>query len=208
LATLKFALENALKKSGVVIPHSKLDVNTLDNIPLPVLVTRPVTGLSLKERIPMVSPFYDSLKGAQEFELEFPVNEDGFGPFWDDSGTPISMGENRNETVRIWAVSLGANLYRLSVNPIFEPLTELRWGDEFEADEIYTGNLQLKKVILPLKYKHESRLISSPMTQDCILSEKIHSLGGGWEAWAEGVLTISLPMECWQGFKEFWSSIK
>lgn len=149
------------------------------------------------------SPFYDLLQGAQEFDLTFPVDENGEGPHSNEHGDLIWQEQNGLAVVRILAVPLGGGFYRLAENPLLEPLTELKWGDEFEAKEEYPGQLNLVKVVLPKKYHHEFGLISGHVTQGSSLSNRIHELEGGWETVAGGMLTITLPVDAWSKFPEW-----
>ena len=145
----------------------------------------------------VISPFYDLLKGAQKYDLEFHVDENDEGPHWDDEGTPITTLTSSSEFVGVLAVSLGNGLYRLAENPVFEPLTTLNWGDEFQAIEVFSGYLKLTKVVMPMKFRHEHKLISGSLTQGSELSNRIHELEGGWEIVAGGILIVTLPVENW-----------
>ena len=143
------------------------------------------------------SPFYDLLKGAQKYDLEFPVDENDEGPHWDDEGTPITMLTSSSEFVSVLVVPLGNGRYRLAENLVFEPLTTLNWGDEFQAMEVSSKYLKLTKVVMPMRFRHEHKLICGPLTQGSKLSNRIHELDGGWEIVAGGILTVTLPIENW-----------
>lgn len=137
----------------------------------------------------------------------FPVSANGEGPFWDLNGIPICFDGVEPELVRILAVPLGNDLFRLAENPLFEPLTELKWGDDFFAELSLPDRLKLKRVLTPKKYRHAFNFISGPSLEGSKISDRIHELGGGWERVAGGMLTVTLPAENWHLFTEFgpWS---
>jgi len=197
--TMKSAMEKAFREHGIVLPSPEKRSSTIST--LPFIRMQPI-GPDLRGLVSVDSRFYDLIKGAKEYDLEFAVNETGGGPNWDDQGVPISIATSTQEIVRISAVPVGGNLFRLAKNVFFEPLTELSWGDEFHAVEVSTGHLELIGVVLPLKYRHERILMPGSLTDGGMLSfsaflNKIHELDGGWEIVAGGILTVTLPVENW-----------
>jgi hypothetical protein len=196
---LKIAIEKAYKESDVERPKSSTTHSDMDDISFAPMRRNPKIAPPVDENLSIGSPFYDSLKGSLEFELEFPVDVNNEGPHWDEIGTLISTATSSQDIVRILAVPLGKGLYRLAENPIFESLA-LNWGDEFEALETSAGHLQLTKVVQPMKYRHDHGLFSGALTRGSKLSNKIHELGGGWDVVAGGILTVTLPVDNWAKF--------
>lgn len=210
MSSLKSALEKALKESGVEISRREESSSTFDGISIPPfrrmpqpLRRTPQPLLSVGQTVIVQSPFYDLLKGALEFDLVFPVDENGEGPHCDEVGTPISKGPGEQKVVRIQAVPLGSNRFRLAKNPIFESLTELKWGDEFQVVKDSSGQIKLDRVVLPKKFHHEFSLISGSVTRGSKLSNRIHELDGGWETIAGGMLIVTLPVDNWSKFTEW-----
>lgn len=154
------------------------------------------------------SPFYELLTGAMTYRLSFPVDERDEGPWCDEQGLPITFKDGKVEVVEIMAVPLGRQMFRLAENPIFEPLTELMWGDEFEADETSDGQLLLRRVVLPKRFRHDFSVIGGPLTQGHPISNRIHELEGGWETVAGGLLTVTVPSENWDEYQKLWVSPK
>lgn len=196
---LKIAIEKAYKECDVDRPKFSTTHTDMDDISFPPLRRNPKIAQPLDENLSIDSPFYDSLKGSMEFDLEFPVDVNNEGPHWDEIGTLISTATSSHDIVRILAVPLGKGVYRLAENPIFESLI-LKWGDEFEALEISAGHHRLTKVVQPMKYRHDQSLFSGDLTRGSKLSNKIHELGGGWEVVAGGFFTVTLPVENWDKF--------
>ena len=71
----------------------------------------------------------------------------------------------------------------------------LSWGDEFNADKGEDGTLRLTSVCMLRLYVHFRLLTSGGFSNDHQLAQHLHSLGGGWEAVAGGVLTLTVPAE-------------
>jgi hypothetical protein len=167
----------------------------MDGISPPQFLHKPRVSSHEDNFDAVISPFYDLLKGAQKYDLEFHVDENDEGPHWDDEGTLITTPTSSSEFFGVLPVPLGNGLYRLAENPVFEPLTTLNWGDEFQAIEVSSDHLILTKVVMPMKFRHEHKLIADSLTKGSDLSNRIHELEGGWEIVAGGVLTVTLPVE-------------
>lgn len=69
----------------------------------------------------------------------------------------------------------------------------LNWGDEFYAGTAGDGSLTLTHVVMPQAFVHQRFLTSAPFDNDMPVARLIHELGGGWEAVAGGILTITVP---------------
>ena len=81
-----------------------------------------------------VSPFYDALKGAQEFILLYPVRSgESVGPHWLDDGIPFT-GDYDGEP--ILAVPLGGARYRLAE----------RCGGPFSCCLLRWGGMSLRRM--------------------------------------------------------------
>ncbi len=197
MSNLKSSLHRALKDNEAA-PLGPKKTSNMDNISPPPILRKPLIVRQEVESVSIESPFYNLLKGAQKYDLEFSVDENFEGPHWNEEGTPITTLTCSSELVSVLAVPLSNGLYRLAENPVFEPLTTLNWGDEFQAIEVSSGYLKLTKVVMPMRFLHEHKLISEPLTQGSKLSNKIHELEGGWEIVAGGILTVTLPVENWE----------
>jgi hypothetical protein len=142
------------------------------------------------------SSFYSLVEGAPEAVLEFPVDGDSGGPFWSDDGELdlVRCKEWDREEVRV--VPLGGNRYRLAERRFgpFSVLT-LYWGDEFNADKRKDGALRLTSICVPQSYAHFRFLASGRFDNEHELARHLHSLGGGWETVAGGMLTLTVPAE-------------
>lgn len=149
------------------------------------------------------SPFYALFQGAKEFVLVFPADEDGYGPFWNESGEldVRRVGSQSEEEVDL--VELGGGLYRLA-NRLLGPFTGLRlyWGDEFFAEPAADNELILSRVAMPRMFKHYQFMASGPLSNDNQIAQIIHSHGGGWEAVAMGMLTITVPANAVVDFEQ------
>jgi hypothetical protein len=139
------------------------------------------------------SPFYAQFEGATQYRLRFPVDEDDLGPYWLESGELIA-GASGQIWERIEAVDLGAGRYRLAckVNAPFSGL-RLNWGDEFLTEVTGRNRLRLLRVATPLAYRHYSLIVPRRFDNEEALAVLVHRFGGGWEAVAGGMLTLSVP---------------
>lgn len=139
------------------------------------------------------SPFYDLFEGAEPLMLVFPAC-DCAGPFWDDEGNLVRQPDDEMAGERIEAVRLGPVHYRLACRSD-GPFSCLRlyWGDEFYASTAGDGSLTLTRVVVPRPFAHHRFLTSAPFGNDTPAAMLVHELGGGWEAVAGGMLTMSVP---------------
>ncbi len=140
------------------------------------------------------SPFYDQLVGAEKFSLIFPLSEDCAGPSWLESGELVHSGDCEIETEDIEAVSLGSSRYRLAERCL-GPFSSLRlhWGDEFFADRLDGNSLRISKLVVPRPFEHFRYLTSGGFKNSNPIAEILHEVGGGWEAVAGGMLTLTVP---------------
>lgn len=140
------------------------------------------------------SSFYDQLTGAEKFSLVFPLDHDGAGPYWLESGELVRADGGETEAEDIEAVSLGGKRYRLTERCI-GPFSSLRlhWGDEFFADRPAGNTLSLTKLVVPRLFEHFRFLISGGIKNNNPIAEIVHAVGGGWEAVAGGMLTLTVP---------------
>jgi hypothetical protein len=155
-----------------------------------------------------IPTFYNLLEAKERFELVFPCNADGEGPFWNDDGSPILYAEGSLQSSTVRLVKLGGGRYRLAENPILEAPTELHWGDEFLATNNGNAELELASIVVPQQFRHLSSVSSRKITPGCSISEKIHELGGGWETLMGGLLIITLPVQMWPKFNEWRSNMR
>lgn len=139
------------------------------------------------------SPFYAQFEGASQYRLRYPVDENDLGPYWLELGELIA-GAGGQVWERIEAVDLGADRYRLAckVNAPFSGL-RLNWGDEFLAEVAGRNRLRLLRVATPLAYRHYSLIVPRRLDNEEPLAVLVHRFGGGWEAVAGGMLTLSVP---------------
>jgi hypothetical protein len=140
------------------------------------------------------SPFYDQLTGAEKFSLVFPPDRSGVGPYWLESGELVCADDVETEAEDIEAVSLGGNRYRLAERCL-GPFSSLRlhWGDEFFADRSEGNILSLTKLLVPRPFEHFRFLTSSGFKNANPIAEIVHEVGGGWDAVAGGMLTLTVP---------------
>jgi hypothetical protein len=139
------------------------------------------------------SPFYALFEGAEEVSLIFPVNGDSGGPTWNEDGN-LDLSHCHDHTdEKVAVVELGEGHYRIAER-CFGPFSELRlyWGDEFMATRETNGELILRHVIVPRKFEHY-RFIASGFDNDNPIADILHSLEGGWEKVAGGMLTLTTP---------------
>lgn len=98
---------------------------------------------------------------------------------------------------------LGDNRYRLTEKS-FGPSSflKLEWGDEFLAEQVDAQLLKLTRVILPRRYAH-FRFIDSPsFSNDNAFAVIVHELGGGWETFMGGIITLTVPVSRLQEFQQ------
>lgn len=151
------------------------------------------------------SPFYDLLIGADSFSLVFPINQEGTGPHWLETGDLVCadgfLAEVEDEDIE--AVPLGEDRYRLAEKS-FGPFSSLRlhWGDEFIAERVGGNVLQLSRVVMPRKFEHYRFMISSRFASDGPIATIVHQVDGGWETMAGGMLTLTVPMLRVSGFHQ------
>lgn len=140
------------------------------------------------------NPFYDQLTGAENFSLLFPADQDGFGPYWLESGELVRFDGVETEAENIEAVSLGSNRYRLAERCLgpFSCL-RLQWGDEFFAFRSNKNSLSLTKLVTPRKFEHFRYLTATGFKDTSLIAEIVHEVGGGWETVAGGMLTLTVP---------------
>lgn len=142
------------------------------------------------------SAFYGLVEGASDLVLEFPVDGDSGGPFWNDDGALDLRRCKEWDQEDVGVVSLGGNRYRLAER-LMGPFSGLRlyWGDEFTADKAQDNALRLTSVCIPRPYAHFRFLTSGGFNNEHQLARRLHSLGGGWAAVAGGMLTLTVPSE-------------
>ena len=98
--------------------------------------------------------FADLLKGAKRRCLNFPGSDQSEGPIWNEEGDVIEQKNGLTLDATLLVVDLGKGKFRLAENPCFDDLTTLFWGDEFYATETQSGELEVNKIVLPLKFSH------------------------------------------------------
>ena len=142
------------------------------------------------------SGFYLLVEKAVDVVLEFPADGDSGGPFWNDAGQLDLVRCKEWDQEEVGVVPLGGNRYRLAERQL-GPFSGLRlyWGDEFNADKGEDGTLRLTSVCMPRLDAHFRLLTSGGFSNDHQLAQHLHSLGGGGEAVAGGVLTLTVPAE-------------
>ena len=69
------------------------------------------------------------------------------------------------------------------------------YARRFNADNAEDGTLRLTSVCVPRPYAHFRFLTSGGFNNEHQLARHLHSLGGGWEAVAGGMLTLTVPAE-------------
>ena len=141
------------------------------------------------------SAFYGLVEKTTEVVILYPADGDSGGPFWNELGElDLLRGKDWDEE-EVGIVPLGGNRYRLAER-LMGPFSGLRlyWGDEFTADHTAEGTLRITSVVLPRRYVH-FRFIASKFNNDHPLAIHLHAMGGGWEAVAKGILTLTVPAE-------------
>jgi hypothetical protein len=139
--------------------------------------------------------FADLLTGAKLRSLHFPGTDQSEGPFWNEEGDVIEQENGLPLDATLLVVDLGAGKFRLAENPCFDDLTTLFWGDEFYATETQSGELQINKIALPLKFKHQTSIVGGKIDANSEYLNKIVESGGNWELIAGGFLITSEPVE-------------
>lgn len=142
------------------------------------------------------SGFYLLLEDAADVVLEFPVDDDSGGPFWHNEGQLDLVRCKEWDQEEVGVVPLGGNRYRLAERQM-GPFSGLRlyWGDEFNADKGVDGKLRLTSICIPRPYAHFRFLTSGGFSNEHQLAQHLHSIGGGWETVAGGMLTLTVPVE-------------
>ena len=139
--------------------------------------------------------FADLLKGAKRRCLHFSGTDQSEGPFWNEEGDFIHQQNGLPLDATLLVVDLGNGKFRLAENPYFDDLTTLFWGDEFYAMETQSGELQINKIALPLKFKHQTSIVGGKVDLNSEHFKKIVESGGNWELIAGGFLITSAPVE-------------
>ena len=139
--------------------------------------------------------FADLLKGAKRRCLNFPGSDQAEGPFWNEQGDVIEQRNGLHLDTTLLVVDLSDGKFRLAENPCFDDLTTLFWGDEFYATETQSGELQINKIALPLKFKHQTSIVGGKIDVNSEHFKKIVESGGNWELIAGGFLITSVPVD-------------
>ncbi len=141
------------------------------------------------------SAFYSLVEEAIEAVLLYPADGDSGGPFWNECGDLDRVRGKDWDEEGVGIVPLGGNCYRLAER-LMGPFSGLRlyWGDEFTADQTDDGTLRLTAIVVPRRYTH-FRFLASKFNNDHPLAKHLHSMGGGWETVANGMLTLTVPAE-------------
>lgn len=145
-------------------------------------------------------PFYALLDGASSFTLMFEVDAAGEGPIYQPDGTLAVLIDGQIEEAEVQALHLGDDRYRLCENNPLQ-ISNMHWGDEFFAVRGDGDRLQLTRVAAPSRFQHVTLVLTGGMDPDGALSRLVHRFGGGWEAFAVGVITITIPAENWDAFE-------
>ena len=143
------------------------------------------------------SNFYNLMEGATEVVLQYPIDGDSGGPFWNDQGELDLTRVAEWEEEEVGVISLGGGRYRLTER-LMGPFSGLRlyWGDEFAADKFADGTLRMTSVIVPRRFVHFRFITSGPhFSNDHPLAKHLHGMGGAWETVAGGMLTMTLPVD-------------
>ncbi len=140
------------------------------------------------------SPFYAQFDDAVVATLCFPADEDGVGPYWLESGELDASQSCSRSCEKVEVVDLGNGRYRLAFKN-GGPFSGLRlnWGDVFVAEGAVGKQLELLRVTSPPDYKHFEFMVSSSFNNESPLAKLAHRFGGGWEAIAGGMLTLTVP---------------
>ena len=135
--------------------------------------------------------FADLLTGAKLRCLHFPGTAQSEGPFWNEEGDVIEQKNGLTLDATLLVVDLGDGKFRLAENPCFDDLTTLFWGDEFYATETQSGELQINKIALPLKFKHQTSIVGGKIDLNSEHFKKIVESGGNWELIAGGIMMVT-----------------
>lgn len=150
--------------------------------------------MKMNQNSTLPSPFYAQFDDATESTLCFPVDEDGVGPYWLESGQlDANQGDSRS-CEKVEVVNLGGDRYRLAFK-VQGPFSGLRlnWGDEFMAEESGRKRLDLLRVTTPADYRHFQLVVSRSFNNESPLAKLVHRFGGGWETVSGGMLTLTVP---------------
>lgn len=139
--------------------------------------------------------FADLLTGAKLRCLHFPGTAQSEGPFWNEEGDVIEQQNGLPLDATLLVVDLGDGKFRLAENPCFDDLTTLFWGDEFYATETKSDELEINKIALPLKFKHQTSIVGGKIDLNSEHFKKIVESGGNWELIAGGFLITSMPVD-------------
>ena len=139
--------------------------------------------------------FVDLLTGAKLRCLHFPGTARSEGPFWNEEGNVIEQQNGLPLDASLLVVDLGNGKFRLAENPCFDDLTTLFWGDEFYATETQSGELEINKIALPLKFKHQTSIVVGKIDVTSEHFKKIVESGGNWELIAGGFFITSMPVD-------------
>lgn len=139
--------------------------------------------------------FADLFIGAKLRCLHFSGSDQSEGPFWNEEGYVIDQQYGLPLDATLLVVDLGNGRFRLAENPCFDDLTTLFWGDEFYATETQSGELQINKIALPLKFKHQTCIVGGKIDVNSEFFKKIVESGGNWELIAGGFLITSVPVD-------------
>ena len=139
--------------------------------------------------------FSNLLKGAIKRVLVYPCNSQSEGPIWSPNGEIMEFKDGHFSESSLSVVKIGVGKFRLAENPCFDDLTTLFWGDEFYATETQSGELQINKIALPLKFKHQTSIVGGKIDLNSEYFKKIVESGGNWELIAGGFLITSVPVD-------------
>lgn len=147
------------------------------------------------------SPFYALMAHASDFLLRFPADEHGVGPYWLESGEMDERRHTDDSEEEVECVPLGGNRYRLACQEC-GPFSALRlhWGDEFFAETENGFDLVLTRIAMPMKFVHHRFIASGKFTNENPIATILHACGGGWETVAEGMLTLTIPVNAEEEF--------
>lgn len=112
------------------------------------------------------------------------------------TGSSISCAA-KNGTRKRLALSLLAEIVIALRNDSWDrfPDSGCTGATSSNADKGEDGTLRLTSVCVPRPYAHFRFLASSGFNNEHQLARHLHSLGGGWEAVAGGMLTLTVPAE-------------
>ena len=143
------------------------------------------------------SPFYALFDNGVQYELCFPCDEDGGGPYFHADGSIDADRCKEQSCEPVVAVPLGDGRYRLAercAGP-FSGLS-INWGDEFVGTEIEAGQILFEQLVLPRRFAHWHLIGSSGFSNTSPFAELLHRFGRGWESIAGGMMTFTAPSDC------------